>query len=350
MSDDATPRLALPYLAAGQAQKHLTVNEALAALDGLVQTAVESRTTAAQPSAAADGAMYILPSGRTGAEWSLFPAGSLVRFEVGGWTRLPAAAGTLAYAQDEARLLVHDGAGWVELAQALKALQNLERLGVGTTADAVNPLAARLNKALFTALGATEGGDGDLRLTLNKESAADVLSLLFQTGFSGRAELGLVGDDALTLKTSTDGAAWATVFAADGAGRLRLPSQPAFGAFLSAERTTPGAFAGFEPLGFSLNRGGCFDAASGVFTAPVAGAYAFQLVGKSGAAAAARGVFSLRVNGVSIGEAAETYAPYQDVGAALLLSLPAGAAVTAGADYLEAGQPVSVFLSGWLVG
>ncbi len=65
VSDDATPRLNLPYLAAAQAQKHVTLNEALAALDGLVQTAVESRTVAAEPAAPPDGALYILPVART---------------------------------------------------------------------------------------------------------------------------------------------------------------------------------------------------------------------------------------------------------------------------------------------
>ena len=168
MSDDATPRLGLPYLASGQAQKHLTVNEAMALLDGLVHTAVESRTLAAQPAAPADGALYLLPAGRTGAEWALHPAGALLRFEAGEWARLPAGAGALAYVRDEARLILHEGSAWTELGAALKALQNLERLGVGTAADALNPLAAKLNKALFTARTAAEGGDGDLRWTLNK--------------------------------------------------------------------------------------------------------------------------------------------------------------------------------------
>ena len=43
----------------------------------------------------------------------------------------------------------------------------------------------KLNKALWAAKTMAEGGDGDLRYTLNKESAADVLSLLLQSGFSG---------------------------------------------------------------------------------------------------------------------------------------------------------------------
>ena len=51
MSDDASARLGLPYLAAGQLQKHVTLNEALTRLDALTQTAVVSRTTTTQPAA-----------------------------------------------------------------------------------------------------------------------------------------------------------------------------------------------------------------------------------------------------------------------------------------------------------
>ena len=51
-----TANLALPLLEAGQAQKHVTVNEALARLDALVQLSVVSATTAAEPGAPAEGA------------------------------------------------------------------------------------------------------------------------------------------------------------------------------------------------------------------------------------------------------------------------------------------------------
>src|SRR5690606_25573169 len=85
MSDDASARLGLPYLAAGQLQKHVTLNEALTRLDALTQTAVVSRTVTAQPAAPADGALYILPSDATGADWGGRPAGSLMRAEAGGW-------------------------------------------------------------------------------------------------------------------------------------------------------------------------------------------------------------------------------------------------------------------------
>ena len=65
MSDDQSARLGLPYLAAGQMQKHVTLNEALTRLDALVQTAAISRTVSDQPATPADGALYILPAGAT---------------------------------------------------------------------------------------------------------------------------------------------------------------------------------------------------------------------------------------------------------------------------------------------
>ena len=66
----------------------------------------------------------------------------------------------------------------------------MTRVGIGTAADATNPFSAKLNKVLWTAKTVVEGGDGDLRNTMNKESLSDVLSLLMQSGWSGRAESG----------------------------------------------------------------------------------------------------------------------------------------------------------------
>ena len=217
MSDDHSARLALPYLAAGQMQKHVTLNEALTRLDALVQTAVVSRTTTSQPDAPDDGALWILPGGATGADWSTRPAGALMRAEGGGWTMVPPADGLIALVLDAGELVVRQGGDWIELGARLGVVQALERLGLGTTADAGNPFAARLNTALWTALEAGSGGTGYLRLTLNKEGSADVLSLLFQSGWGGRAELGLVGDDDLRLKVSADGGSWHEAFAVDRA-------------------------------------------------------------------------------------------------------------------------------------
>jgi hypothetical protein len=50
-----TPCLQLPYLLPNQAQKHVTLNEALKALDVLVQLAVASRALSVPPGAPLPG-------------------------------------------------------------------------------------------------------------------------------------------------------------------------------------------------------------------------------------------------------------------------------------------------------
>ncbi|WP_269716733.1 DUF2793 domain-containing protein [Caulobacter sp. NIBR2454] len=122
MSDDATPRLGLPYLAAGQAQKHVTLNEALSRLDGLVQPAVASRTVAAQPADPMDGALHILPAGASGADWGGKPVGTLMRFEAGAWEALPIQPGFLAWIADEQILAVRTEAGWAALSSTFRNL------------------------------------------------------------------------------------------------------------------------------------------------------------------------------------------------------------------------------------
>ena len=209
MSDDASARLGLPYLAAGQLQKHVTLNEALTRLDALIQTAVVSRTVSNQPADPAEGALYILPEAATGAEWEGHPADSLLRHERGGWLPILAPDGQLVVVLDSEEILIRRAGVWTPLSFGLpEEIQQITRLGVNTTADATNVVAVRANKALWTALESESGGDGDLRFTFNKQTAGDVLSLLFQSGWGGRAELGLVGDDDLRLKVSPDGGAW----------------------------------------------------------------------------------------------------------------------------------------------
>ena len=200
MSDDATPRLALPYLAAAQAQKHVTLNQSLGLLDGLVQTAVESRTTAAEPASPVDGAIYILPSSATGTDWAGAPVGGVFRFEAGAWASLPLRPGWLVYVKDEGVALVCDGSTWLDLGLALRSLANLQRLGVGTTADAFNPLSVKADAVLFD--HATTGG---MQVKIDKAASANSASVLFQTAYSGRAEVGLCGDDAFHVRVSPDG-------------------------------------------------------------------------------------------------------------------------------------------------
>ncbi len=224
MSDERSARLDLTYLVASQLQKHVTLNETLTRLDALVQTAVVSRSVTTQPLASVDGAMWILPEQAAGTDWSLRPTGALMRHERDGWTEHPCPDGMMVVVLDEGEVVLRRDGAWIPLAQTFDELGNLTRLGIGTTADAANPFAAKLNKALWTAMETPDGGDGDLRFTLNKQGSADVLSLLFQSGYGGRTEMGLVGEDDFTLKVSPDGGTWHEAMRIDRQdGRARFP-------------------------------------------------------------------------------------------------------------------------------
>ena len=59
-----THSLKLPLLVAEQAQKHVTHNEALRALDAMVQLAVKDRDLATPPGAPSDGYRTSLPRAR----------------------------------------------------------------------------------------------------------------------------------------------------------------------------------------------------------------------------------------------------------------------------------------------
>lgn len=78
-----TPNLVLPYLAANQSQKHVTVNEALRRLDALVQVTVQSAALATPPGSPTEGQRWILPAAPIGA-WSGH-AGQIAAWQDGVW-------------------------------------------------------------------------------------------------------------------------------------------------------------------------------------------------------------------------------------------------------------------------
>ena len=106
-----TPNLNLPYIIAAQAQKHITHNEALRALDTLVQLAVLDRDAATPPSSPAAGDRYIVAAAATGA-WA-GKSGQIAAFEDNAWAFHAPQPGWLAWVRDEQVLVVWSGTAWV---------------------------------------------------------------------------------------------------------------------------------------------------------------------------------------------------------------------------------------------
>ncbi|MBZ8117589.1 DUF2793 domain-containing protein [Roseovarius sp. LXJ103] len=211
---DSSTHLGLPYIQPAQAQKHVTHNEGVRRLDALVHLAVLSATVTSPP-ASIEGARYLVPAAATGL-WSGQPEGTLAIYEGGAWVFLMPHAGWLTFVQDTGTQLVFDGATWG--AAGGGDMQNLDQVGVQTTADAVNRLAVASDAVLLTHAGAGH------QVKVNKAALTDTASLLFQTGFSGRAEMGTTGTDDFGIKVSADGTTFTTALRTEAAtGRVHLP-------------------------------------------------------------------------------------------------------------------------------
>jgi hypothetical protein len=219
---DQTENLALPLIMPAQAQKFLAHNEALARLDAIVQLSVLDRDLSTPPGSPAEGDRYLVAATATGA-WTGWE-NAVAAFVAGAWLRLDPRPGWLCWVADEALLTGWDGTDWV-LAGATSELQNVTRFGLGTAADATHPFAAKAETPLLTAVYAGESGNGDMKLMLNKEAAGDTGAVQFYNDFSGRAEIGLVGNDDLSLRVSPDGSVWNDAMIADkDDGRVRFPA------------------------------------------------------------------------------------------------------------------------------
>ncbi len=207
-----TPNLQLPYVAAGQAQKHVTVNEGLRALDALVHMGVASRSTATPPARPGEGQRFIAPAGASGAFAGR--AGQIAAWQDGAWNWYAPRPGWISWVTDEALLLAYGDEGWII---AAGRYQNLPQVGVNASADALNRLTVSSAATLLNHAGAGH------QLKINKAAAGETASLLFQSNWSGRAEMGLAGDDAFRLKVSGDGASWACALevAPDGNAGMR---------------------------------------------------------------------------------------------------------------------------------
>lgn len=114
-----TANLALPLVMEAQAQKHVTVNSALARLDAVAQTVIQSLDVTTPPVAAQDGAVYGVPVG-AGGVWAA-EVGKLAIASNGGWEFMTPRAGWQAWVADQGVPVLHDGQGWVAHAVAVSA-------------------------------------------------------------------------------------------------------------------------------------------------------------------------------------------------------------------------------------
>lgn len=258
----STSNLPLPFLEAGQAQKHVTHNEALRVLDALVQLAVLAVTSSA-PAEPANGERHIVGASATDAFAG--HENEIAAYQDGAWVFFAPQPGWRAWNLDEEALLVWTGSAWDEVSsgggggegtgdvtgpdggvadgdvavfdgttgKAIKKSRGaVEYLGVGTAPDATstdtsNRLIVRGSRMLFDAIPDSETpGTGDIKVQLSKEAEGNSASFFFATSYSGRAEFGLVESDDFMLKVSDDGSAWLEALVVDpSTGKVSFPQE-----------------------------------------------------------------------------------------------------------------------------
>lgn len=214
---DDTPRLSLPQIISGQALKHITHNEALMRLDALVQASVESSAVTAPPTSPLEGEAWIVPVAATGA-WAGHGE-EIAAFQAGAWRFYDPAPGWQVFDKATGTLCIFSGTGWIAVAATGAGLP---QLGINADADTTNRLSISADATLLSHDGAGH------QLKINKAGSADAASVLFQSNWSGRAEMGLLADNAWRLKISSDGSTWANalVIAADGSASFSGAVKP----------------------------------------------------------------------------------------------------------------------------
>ena len=210
---DETTILSLPLILPAQAQKHVTHNEALVKLDLMVQLSVINRTLTSPPPLPTIGDRHIVAAGATG-PW-VGQSARIALYTQAGWQFTQPLNGWQAYVMAESQMAFYNGLTWIALSDGPFTVG---RLGVSATPDATNRLSVSSPATLLN-----HAGSGH-QLKLNKAVAGDTASLLFQTGFGGRAEMGTAGSDDFSVKVSADGSSWSVALVSAAAtGEVTLP-------------------------------------------------------------------------------------------------------------------------------
>ena len=207
-----TPNAALPMLVPAQARKHITVNEALLALDALTQLAVEAADGVVPPGAPVQGERHIVGPGGQG-EWS-GRDGDVTIWDGVAWAFHTPQEGWTAWDRAQSQLLVHRSGGWTPV---LGDTDQTLRLGVNTTADDTNRLAVSADATLLSHDGAGH------RVAINRAAPGNTASIVFQTDYAASAEVGLTGSDQLAVR-AFDGSVWRDAVLVDpSSGAVRMP-------------------------------------------------------------------------------------------------------------------------------
>ncbi|MEQ8656639.1 MAG: DUF2793 domain-containing protein [Hyphomicrobiales bacterium] len=273
---DTSARFSLPLIIASQAQKHLTHNEALAQLETLVQPVVQDIAALAPPSEPSEADCLVIGTGAG----DVFAGkdNAIAAWIAEAWHFHVPEAGWMVVRASDGVAFVFDGTAWGPLVD-LAVQDNLVQVGINAAASTTNRLTVASDASLFTS------ASNDHRMTINKANAGSTASMVFQSGWSGRAEMGLAGQDGFSIKVSADGSAWHDALAiTPNTGHVRLPARPVGSFYLDGGTRNFGSgdVAGFSGVtrsqgGLALGAALASPASGTELLVPADGLYQFTL-------------------------------------------------------------------------
>jgi hypothetical protein len=245
-----TTNLNIPLVASNQAQKEVTVNAAISALDAILNCGAIDRALNTPPGSPTAGDLYIIGGSPSGA-WA--SNANDIAYYLTAWNFINPNEGMTIWVNDENMQYTWDGAAWVSTISG--SLQNLSGVGINATSDSTNKLSVNSDAVLFNNNGTSS------QVKVNKNAAGNTASHLFQTGFSGRAEFGLIGDDDFQVKVSADGSSWFQAYViSKSSGSINFVDNVLSRAELkdyAETRTTPSSSSG--TLTLNLENGNVFE-------------------------------------------------------------------------------------------
>lgn len=217
---DNTANLGLPFIVSGQAQKHVTHNDALKTLDAVVQLVLVNVQVDTPTQTPTEGDAFGVGDMPT-AQWA-GKAGQIAVWQDGAWRFITPSDGWCAVCLADDSLRVFKNGSWQDVVS--QSVEALEILGINATGDVTNRFALASDASLFSHL------TGDHRLKINKADSIDTASLHFQTDFNSHAEIGLTGNNNLSVRVSSDGTNWRDAMSVDAdTGRVGIGvSEPAY--------------------------------------------------------------------------------------------------------------------------
>ncbi|AKQ75864.1 ribonuclease III [Roseobacter phage RDJL Phi 2] len=218
-----TPNFAITELAASQAQKYVTVNEAFRVVDTAMNLTVIRADNTAPPGSPSEGDKYIPFATATGA-W-VGQEGNIACYINAEWIFFTPAEGWRAYNQTTNTLMIWNGAAWIDFSASI-----LASASNGSAAAPTYSFASDTDTGMYrnaaNELGFSAGGaekfkvttsqlisstadvlfnnaGSNSQITVNKNAAGDNSIVNFQTGFSHHASVGLQGNNDFTIKVGT---------------------------------------------------------------------------------------------------------------------------------------------------